>query len=197
MGSSSKPKKRIIQSILDGQGNKIYLPPRKKRQYSYCLPLRFVITGTIPSKKNRQIATINHNKIKSVVSKYFKTSSDELYKELKEIKPYIRPAKNYLEWEEAVKQDIVLQAARWATRYKKHNLIFPISKASISIYHYWKDDRERDNSNKAESLHDMFVSAGIITSDAWQNLNPTQAEADLYTQGLSDHITTITITAYF
>lgn len=181
----------------------IVIPPKqpKGRTTGNSITLDFVITGTIPSKKNRQIATMNYNKIIA----QFKQNAVQgalpiglAAQILKENKPYIRHSKNFQAWEEKTKEKILAQAATWNARLssKGYEAIFPIPDASIKIYHYWKDWKKRDNSNKAETLHDLFVSAGILHDDSWQSLSPNEADAGCYAEEITNHITLITITAY-
>lgn len=180
----------------------VYIPPKKKKLHRRTAQtIDFVITGTIPSKKNRQIAAINWKKIYSILVDLFqakKLSVVRVFKAIKEVKPYIRQSKEFQEWEEAAKQRLIEQAATWANRLrsKGYELTFPISEASIVIDHYWKENRIRDNSNKVETLHDMLVSAGILAGDNWQCLTPTHADADCYEGEITDHITVIKVTAY-
>lgn len=192
-------KRSIIQTMLTGSGKKIHLPPRKKIEYTkQPLILRFVISGVVPSKKNLKIATINRKKIMYLVREMIaqKWSFSEFFDQFKLVKPFIRYSEKFNAWEEEVRKDILLQAERWCGSYQRHNLTFPITKASIAIYHYWKDDYRRDNSNKMETINDIFVKALIISDDSWRHLPKIQAEADIYEGEILEHITVVTITAY-
>lgn len=199
MDPRKKEKRPIIQSIYTGSGKRIYLPPRKKKIIErQPLILRLVIDGPVPSKKNLQIATINWRRIIFLVKHFISTTQTfkEFIVELRKVRPFIRYSPRFVEWEEKTLLDLQQQAVRWWASYQERKLIFPITKASISIYHYWADNRRRDNSNKMESINDVLVSAGILTDDTWQTLSPIVADADLYHGEINDHITMITITAY-
>lgn len=188
-------KRRIIQTIADGAGNRYHIPPRKIRKFKHNLVMRFVIPGTIPSKKNCQIPSISKKRIQKLL-KLGQPVTAEILKQVLDVKPYIRNSDRYKDWEEPVRADLVAQANRWKNTYAQKGLTFPILKATISIYHYWKDNAARDNSNKAESIHDSLVACGILSSDSHQCLYKNAAEADVYLGEITDHLTIFTITAH-
>lgn len=179
------------------------IPPRKKKAHRlYAQTIDFVITGAIPSKKNRQIATINWNKMYKLLKNLFTQGEPvtlkRIYEAMRQCKPHIRHSKKFQEWEAEKKTLVSQQAGSWATRLraKGYDVIFPIDDASITITHYWKDNAIRDNSNKAETIHDLLVYAGILKGDNWQCLTPCQMDADCYDGEITDHITVIQITGY-
>lgn len=190
-------KRTIIQTIKDGAGNIYHIPPRKKRVFKNNLVLRFVIPKVIPSKKNCQVPSWNRNRAEKVLKNHLgKPVTLDLIEIILSIKPYIRSSNRYKNWEGPASEDLVLQAARWKKTYSKHGLNFPITKATISIYHYWKDDVARDNSNKAESIHDTLVLCGILSDDKHQCLYKNTAEADIYPDSILDHLTIFHLTAH-
>lgn len=173
----------------------VNLPPRKKKVFKKALRITFLLVGTVPSKKNRQLADAKKGKIYAVIRKYNRPCA-ALFKELKEVKPFIRNSVKYLEWEEKAIQEVKKQSPKWEETYAAHGFHFPIKKASISIYHYWADIARRDNSNKMETINDLLKKAGIITDDTWANLSPIKSDADCYKGEIRKHITEITLTAY-
>lgn len=185
----------MIQSV-----HGVPLPPRKQYSHSKCVTIRFVITGTIPSKKNRMLATMNWNKIFKALVTLFVSGGGLTVKKVMAIlsdnKPFVRQSEKYKEWEKVVKPILAQQAAKNLLAYRSHGLEYPIRKASISVYHYWKDNLTRDNSNKCEGIHDMLVSLNIIRDDTWQCLFRTKSEANIYPGQLLDHITVVELTAY-
>ena len=194
-----EPKKKgtKIQTIADGKGKRYHIPPRKEPKFQDNLVLRFVIAGTIPSKKNCQVPVANKRKVEGILNRKFGQTIDKvLIDEILAVKPFIRRSARYNKWEDRVRDDLVLQAARWIDSYASKELKFPIKKASIAIYHYWADPKERDNSNKAESIHDALVACGIILKDSSNCLYKTAAEAGLYRDELNKHLTIFTITAH-
>ena len=192
-----KEKRPLILGIRNGAGERQQLPPRKKIKYEKSLVIRLVITGAIPSKKNCQVADRNNQALMSLLNSCrhrVLTQSD--IDQIMAIKPFIRNSKRYQDWEEKIRPDLVAQCARWQSVYSKYGLIYPITKASISIYHYWADPKARDNSNKAESIHDTLVNAGIISDDSGACLFKNAAESAVYKGEILEHQTMIVITAY-
>lgn len=190
-------KRTIIQTIRDGAGNVYHIPPRKKRKFSKNIVMRFVIPGTIPSKKNCTIPSISWNRIESILKPHIgKIMPPTVIDQIKAVKPFIRNSNRYLKWEQIWMADVALQADRWHKAHKIHGISFPVTKATITIYHYWKDDISRDNGNKAESIHDMLVRANILSNDDHQCLYKNVSEGDLYQGETLDHLTIFTITAH-
>lgn len=197
MNDEKNKKRSVIQVLTDGEGNKHYLPPRKKRLFENNLVIRLIIPGTIPSKKNCQIADMNKKRVESILrSSIGRPITEDIIERVLSVKPYIRNSKRYKDWEDRVRPDLVKQCARWHDSYNKHGLSYPITVATISIYHYWADPKERDNSNKAESIHDTLVAAGILSSDSSKCLYKNTAEAEIYKGEINKHETVIVITAH-
>lgn len=170
----------------------VLLPPKKKRKASKYITLQFVLTGTIPSKKNMIWADSNIKLLLAQVKNYSGPKIIETIE--KNIKVYIRNSKKYTDFVEQ-KKDIILEQARVeSSRYSKHEIIYPLSNVSVKVYHYWADNVERDNSNKYDTIIDLFVSCGILSNDCWQVVQKNESEADNYKGEITDHITLIDIT---
>lgn len=182
----------------------IHIPPPKDKEPGNPITLEFVIGGVIPSKKNMQIPSFNYKwvyeQVKMQGRKQPNFTSSEFRKVcwmiIKSIKQYITNATKFQDWEAATKDKIVFQANEWRKCYKKYGLSFPITRCSIRIRHCWKDNYPRDNSNKAEGLHDILVSAGIIVDDSYTCLFKNQSDAACYKEEITDHVTVIYLTAY-
>jgi hypothetical protein len=177
----------------------VHIPPRRRNARKVLYTLPFVLTGTIPSKKNRQRARISWKPAmtlaKTMIAEKGSLSLADLYVILKALVPYVSPPPEFDNWNKQARSIIVQQAAVHAARCK--GLMFPITtRCRIKIYHYWMDNDVRDNSNKAETIHDMLVEAGIIAGDNWQCLYRNEAEAELYRGEILDHITEISLTVY-
>lgn len=188
-----------IQTIADGAGNRYHIPPRKNVKHAVNLAMRFVIPGIIPSKKNSQIALINSKRIDDMLRYTMKKKlkvDEDLIERIHNVKPHIVNANRYVKWEKAVIEDLILQKNTWLQSYQHKGIQFPIRKATISVYHYWKDNIRRDNSNKAEGIHDALVKAGILLDDDYKCLYKTISEADMYSGEILDHLTIFTITAH-
>lgn len=181
--------------------NGVHLPPRKKNKHKKCVTIRFVVTGVIPSKKNQIVASLNWRSLMKAFVALTKSerriSLRAIVEVLKDNPPFIKQSEKYREWEVVTREDILQQAqAHFLSLQSKHNLIYPITKASVSVYHYWKDNYPRDSSNKIEGIFDILVKAGIIKDDKWQCLSPIKADANIYSGEILNHITVVDLTAY-
>ena len=171
----------------------INLPPRKKKIAKSFITLRFVLTGTLPSKKNMWIPATNFRPIRNKADKS-KSVSEVLAFISERIKCYIRPNNKFKEWEERTKKVIVEQAAYYSNLYKKYGVTFPLSDCSLAMYCYWRENKERDNVNKLESVQDILTDSGIIVSDSWQKLNPVTVESEWYGDNILYDIVVIDLT---
>lgn len=185
----------------------IYIPPWRKVDLSKkCVTLEFVLTGPIPSKKNRQRASFNYSWVIAQVKYFFKVQGKEeisvkecvkfLINLIRKIKPFIYKPKVIQDWEKSAAEEIIFQANYWREVFHKQGLAYPITKCSVSIKFYWADKRERDNDNRSLTIHDILKQAGIISEDNYKVLFKTQAEADCYNDEVVDHLTLIHVTAY-
>lgn len=166
------------------------------------ITIEFIIAGRVWSKKNSQHPTINRSAAIAKIKNYFRTmksiSPKEFFKFcvklVVELKPYIRNPTEFTDWETKIKEEIVAQAAHWKQSYPQ--LSYPITHCSINISHYWADEYDRDNSNKAETIHDILVSTGIIADDGYKCLYKNSARAACYKDEMVTSITSIYLTAY-
>jgi len=171
----------------------VLLPPKKKPIAFQCVTLRFVLTGIVPSKKNRTRAGSNlFALIGRARKKRTGANATAFIKE--NMKLFIRSAPEHIEWAKVSKPIVLQQAAAWSEKYHKHGIMFPLNAVSMKIYHYWADNAKRDNSNKADTIADLLVDAGILSDDSWQVLNPCNSESGNYHGQILDHITTIDLT---
>jgi len=171
----------------------VNLPPRKKKIYKGYLHMTFVLTGTLPSKKNQWVPATNFRAVRNRADKS-KTVAEVLAYISEFIKCYIRPNNKFKEWEERTKEILVEQAAYYSEKYKKYGILFPIKNSSVAMYCYWRENKARDTINKLESVQDILTDSGIIVADAWQNLNPIHAESECYIDEILQDIVVITLT---
>jgi hypothetical protein len=170
-----------------------YLPPKKKTRATKYLTVSFIVLGTVPSKKNMIWASSNLNQLKNTLLSFgvVKTCIEWLFSH---VKVFIRNSGKYLEWVEEQKPIVQEQAKTWHEKYKRFGLQFPLNDATISVYHYWGDNMERDLTNKLDSITDLMVSAGIIVNDSWQFLKKIHSESENYSGEVNQTITRIDIT---
>lgn len=173
----------------------VMLPPKKKRIDTKYLTLRFVVVGTIPSKKNRQRARSNFwavrigiNKIKTPMIPAVITRQID-----SRLKLYIQTAPEHQEWVKTTIPLVEAQRDFWQAKYAPFGVVFPLNDVSVKVYHYWADKRERDLSNKFETISDMLVAAKVIWDDSWQVMNCISSEGENYSGQIKDHITVIDV----
>ena len=171
----------------------IQMPPRKVKKYKGHLPMHLILTGNLPSKKNNWIAANNFRQIKNKAAGMGSAAEAVEYIE-NALRSFMRPSNDFVEWENAAKIVLTEQAAHYSDKYKKYGIIFPLTSVSISVYCYYSGNYVRDNANRVESIQDVLVDVGIITSDAWQHLNRIQVEAENYHGEITDNIFQISLT---
>lgn len=114
------------------------------------------------------------------------------------VKVFIRNSGKYLDWVNEQKPVVQEQAKHWHEIYKRFGVEFPMNNVTISVYHYWAENMERDLTNKLDSVTDLLVSAGIIVNDNWQYLRKINSESENYHGQVLETITRIDLTqAYF
>jgi Holliday junction resolvase RusA-like endonuclease len=90
------------------------------------------------------------------------------------------------------------QSRYWEEKFRKYGFQYPLDNVTIKVYHYWKDDIERDLTNKLDSITDLLVDAGIIKNDSWQILKRIHSEGESYKNQIVQAITRIDVTqSYF
>lgn len=190
---------KMVQVVQAGRITSLHgvlLPPKKKFTGLQYRTLRFVLVGTIPSKKNMLWADSNFNLLLRKAYS-FKIVVDAIGWLKDHLKIYMRNSKKYTDWLEDNKQVIHIQANKEISKYETAGLSwrsYPLPLVSIKVYHYWKDDIARDNSNKYDTIIDLFVSCGLIADDCWQVVRKNESEAECYHGQINDHITTIDLT---
>ncbi len=173
----------------------VNLPPKKKKKADRYVTIRFILQGVVPSKKNEWIPKHNWWNLKKRIFKSRVASMAGVIKMIdRDLKVWIHGNKRYQPFIEKSKNELQPQMLYWFERYGKYGLSYPITDASISIYFYWKDKYQSDNTNKADSIHDLLVEAGVITDDAWRHLNPVCSESEYYGGEITKNITEIALT---
>ncbi len=175
-----------------------YLPPKKKERALKHLTISFIILGTIPSKKNLAWAASNWHFVKNKLYG-LKTPTEcvDFLSGQHGLKVFIQNSKKYTDWVGEQTPVIKDQANVWADKFMKYGLKFPLDNVSMKVYHYWKDDIERDLTNKYDTIADLMVSCGIIENDSWQVLKRIHSEGENYKNQIVQAITRVDITQSF
>jgi|11_taG_2_1085331.scaffolds.fasta_scaffold08323_4 Holliday junction resolvase RusA-like endonuclease len=71
------------------------------------------------------------------------------------------PSKKYMEWH---------TTAMWEVKSQKPPM--EIDRCEIQLIFHMPDRRRADLTNKAESIMDLLVDAGVLTDDSWQVVTP-------------------------
>lgn len=171
----------------------ILLPPKHKQPIDRYITIRLVITGIIPSKKNLIYASSNLPLLLGSLYKFgvVKECVDWLRGSLK---PFVKNSARYEEWVQKTRPVVLRQAKAEEKKYAKWGIELPLDNVSIRVYHYWKDNFRRDNSNKYDTIVDLLVNCCILKDDTWQVVGKNESEAECYAGEILDHITTIDIT---
>jgi len=158
----------------------------------------FVLLGTIPSKKNLAWAASNLYFLKEKINacKTGREAMDFLFSDAG-LKVYTQNSKKYTDWVEQQTPVLQEQAQYWMERFQKYGMRFPLTDVSVRVYHYWRDEMERDLTNKLDTVNDILVSSGIVLNDSWQVIRQIRSEAGDYKDEVRETITRIDVTKYF
>jgi len=190
-----KPKEGYVQGNRITGLHGVLLPPKRKKEtkgFTF-ITFRFLIKGTIPSKKNMIWADSNLQKIKKSLYRF--SAIHDLIEWLeKNLKVFVRNSEKYKKWVKEMHPIIIEQAAKELSRYQKYGLSYPLSGCSLKIYHYFRDNVERDLSNKLATIEDLLVDCNILAGDQWQHLNKIESEGENYYKQIIEPLTTVDIT---
>lgn len=155
----------------------------------------FVITGSIPSKKNQLIAVVDRvdafkflNTLPATITK--KDCVTALFKTFSRIKN----APAYEKWETETVEVLQNQLRSWQPAAERNGIVFPVPTATVVTKFYWTGKYRRDNSNKTEGLHDALVRANIIADDSYQVMPDTSQGARNYTEEIVKNMAVIYVT---
>lgn len=178
-------------------------PPKKKtsRIGKRNFTMRFVFTGIIPSKKNNQVPkckTVAADKVaKQLLLQGPITNMEQCRMIYNAVTATIVPNNRHQKWERKMTAVLWEQRKAWAPHLDKRGIMLPIRDASMSIQFQWKDPKDRDNSNKQQSIEDILIATGIIASDSYKVLSPITTDANCYRGEIREHTTIVHLTAYF
>lgn len=174
----------------------VYLPPKRVLKPEKHLTIRFVLEGHIPSKKN--MIRADHNLYTLYKSACALKSGKACAEYIKDrLRVFVRNSGEYQQWMVKAKAEIQFQSQFWRLKYEKFGFIYPLDDVSIKVYHYWNDNKERDLTNKLDTINDLLVDSGVICNDNWQTVNQIHSECGIYSGEIVKPITTIDITQRF
>lgn len=159
--------------------------------------IRFVITGTITSKKNNELAVTVRKEakeyIKGVSEATGRITLDDALRAIDMVKAKMRGNKEYSEFVKEMRPVIESQKSEWIKRLGSKGLVFPLSKATMTLKLYFKGRYITDTVNKQQTIQDLLKECGVIQDDDYRRLNPIHAASACYYQELSKSIAFITL----
>lgn len=173
----------------------ISVPPWRHSPMGKCMTFVFIMRGRIPSKKNELVAVVDRND----AFEFLKTlppminhnqATTLLFKTFGRVKN----SKEYEAWEAMAVEVFKDQLSKNQATAEKNGLIFPLSKAVVNVYLYWKGKYRRDNSNKSEGLHDALVKACVLLDDSDRVMPDTAQHAKDYSEEITESMAVIYIT---
>lgn len=161
------------------------IPPFKEEKLGAgSTTIRFIVTGKIPSKKNSQQAVTIRKKARDFIKLTYKqkgkVSYDDAQKAIGMCYAKMRGNAEYNGFINKVKPIINEQAQEWSRRLKDKGLIFPLSKATMSLRLYFNNRYVTDTVNKQQTIQDMLVECGVIADDDYDTLNPIHSASACY-----------------
>lgn len=179
------------------------VPPWKHEPVINCMTLVFVIQGRIPSKKNELVAVVERKDafeyMKSALAAMPEMISKQQAAKMATtmvFKAYgkVVNSKEYQEWEKWAVETLKEQQKVFIEAAHRNGVLFPISKATVTIKFYWKGKYRRDNSNKSEGIHDALVAANILADDSDRVMPDTSQGARDYSEEILKSMAVIYIT---
>jgi hypothetical protein len=176
----------------------VAIPPFKEEKLGAgSIPIRFVLTGKIPSKKNNQMSVAVRKHAREFAKKAAASGTQPTWaivnKAISMCKSKVRPNKEYQEWVKKMIPVIHEQSAFWAAKLESKGLTFPLPKATLSLRLYFKDRYVTDTVNKQQSIQDLLVDSKIIANDDYKSLNPIHSASACYFEELTQDIAFISL----
>jgi|SRR6185503_15149330 len=178
----------------------IPIPPFKEKKLGAgSTSIRFVIAGTIPSKKNNQQAVSIRSDAKSFIfgvnkKKKGKITIEDAVKAINMVKSKMRGNDEYRDFVNKFKPIIQAQRDEWKARLKDKGLKFPLLSASMTLRLYFKDKYVTDTVNKQQTIQDLLIECGVIANDDYKSLNPIHSASACYFDELIYNIAFISLT---
>jgi len=177
----------------------VHIPPVNKEKYkSTSTTIRFVIKGNVPSKKNNQqavtIRKIARDWVNAQKRKGIPPSYESMHHAISMTSSKMRGNVKYIEFVEKYKPIIRDQMIKWSERLQDKGLIFPLSKATMTLTFYFKGRYITDSVNKQQSIQDLLVDCGVLANDDYRTLNPITTSSSCHYEEIIEDIAFISLT---
>lgn len=174
------------------------IPPFKEEKLGAgSVTIRFVVTGKIPSKKNSQQAVTMRFQARKFLNETLKKNGiitpKDAHKAISMTKAKMRGNLPYQEFIAKTKPVIMEQMQEWSARLQDKGLIFPLSKAALSLRFYFNNRYITDTVNKQQTIQDLLVEAGVIANDDYNSLNPIYSASACYVDELIYNIAFVSL----
>jgi hypothetical protein len=174
------------------------IPPFKEEKLGAgSVPIRFVLTGKVPSKKNNQMSVAVRKIARNWAKKQQKAGKNPTWRDVNRAismcSSKVRPNKEYQDWVEKMKPVLHAQSSWWIKNLGDRGLIFPVKKATMSLRLYFKDRYITDTVNKQQAIQDLLIAAGIIANDDYNSLNPIHSASACFYEEIIYDIAFITL----
>ena len=175
------------------------VPPFKEEKYSaQSTSIRFILTGTIPSKKNNQQAVTLRQFARQWAYNQQKTGRpatwDDVQAAIGMTSSKMRGNQKYIDFVDKYKPIIQEQMAYWSSRLQDRGLVFPLSKATMTLRFYFKNKYITDTVNKQQTIQDLLVECGVLADDDYRTLNPILSKSGCYYEEIIHDIAFISLT---
>ena len=178
----------------------IPIPPFKEEKLGAgSTTIRFVVTGKVPSKKNSQQSVAIRQKartfLKEINARKGHITYDDAQKAIGMCYSKMRANSEYAAFVNKAKPIIQEQMAVWTKRLGREGkgLVFPLSKASLSLRFYFNNRYITDTVNKQQTIQDLLVECGVIADDDYDSLNPIFSASACYVDELIYSISFISL----
>ena len=172
-------------------------PFKQEKLGAGSITIRFILSTKVPSKKNNQQAIAIRKHARDWAKQSAKTkpvpSWDDVHKAISMVKSKMRGNVPYQDFLKQTKPVIIEQMQYWSKRLSPKGLIFPISKATMSLRLYFKDRYITDTVNKQQTIQDLLVHCGVIANDDYKTLNPIHSASACYFEEIIYDISFVSI----
>lgn len=174
------------------------IPPFKEEKMGAgTTTIRFVITGKVPSKKNSQQSVAIRQKardfLKKTMNETGKITYSDAHAAIGMCYSKMRGNAEYIAFLNKTKPIIQEQMLVWSNRLRDKGLIFPLSKAALSLRFYFNNRYVTDTVNKQQTVQDLLVESGVVVDDDYDTLNPIYSASACYVDELVHSIAFISL----
>lgn len=106
----------------------------------------------------------------------------------------VRPNAEYMAFLAKQKPIIQSQMLWWSNRLRdSRGLVFPLSKATLSLRFYFSTRHVQDTVNKQQSVQDLLKDCGVIVDDDYDTLDPIHSASICYFEEIVDNIALVSL----